>query len=143
MAGESRHYLAVFDDHTEEILYFGRAKRCATTAQRLALFARDRGCTHPHCTIPFYWCEVHHTNDFRTGGRTNIDEMTLACQPANLLIDQTDWTTQRPGNGHTEWIPPKTQDTGQPRTNNYFHPHRYLTTSDDGTVHKDDDDEPE
>ena len=35
----------MFDDHTEEILYFGRAKRCATTAQRLALFARDKGCT--------------------------------------------------------------------------------------------------
>ncbi|BBZ07294.1 hypothetical protein MDOR_14630 [Mycolicibacterium doricum] len=57
MAGQSRHYLAVFDDHTEEVLYFGRARRCATTAQRLALFARDRGCTHPSCTVPFYWCE--------------------------------------------------------------------------------------
>nr|WP_231737680.1 DUF222 domain-containing protein [Mycobacterium sp. IS-1742] len=31
LAGHSRHYLAVFDDHTEEILYLGRAKRCAST----------------------------------------------------------------------------------------------------------------
>ncbi|KUI28028.1 HNH nuclease [Mycobacterium sp. IS-1742] len=131
MAGHSRHYLAVFDDHTEEILYLGRAKRTATTAQRLALFARDRGCTHPHCTVPFYWTEAHHTDDYATGGQTNIDTQTLACQPANLLIEKTGWTTVRPGDGRTHWIPPEHLDTGQPRINNHFHPQRYLTDRDD------------
>jgi hypothetical protein len=92
--------------------------------------------------VPFYWTEAHHTNDYRTGGRTNIDEMTLACQPANLLIDQTDWTTQRPGNGRTEWIPPTHHDTGQPRTNNHFHPHRYLADNNgNGNGNEDDDDD--
>ncbi|ORB16634.1 HNH endonuclease signature motif containing protein [Mycolicibacterium monacense] len=132
MAAHSRHYLAVFDDHTEEILYFGRAKRCATTAQRLALFARDRGCTHPGCTVPFYWTEAHHTHDYSRGGRTDIDDLTLACQPANLLIEKTGWTTHRPGNGRTQWTPPEDHDTDQPRINNHFHPHRYLTDNDDG-----------
>ncbi len=127
MAAQSRHYLAIFDDHTEEILYFARARRTASTAQRLALFARDRGCTHPHCTVPFYWTEAHHTRDFCTGGHTNIDELTLACQPANLLVERTGYTTERPGNGRTHWIPPKELDTGQPTINNHFHPHRYLT----------------
>nr|WP_286149454.1 HNH endonuclease signature motif containing protein [Mycobacterium sp. IS-1496] len=131
MAATSRHYLAVFDDHTEELLYLGRAKRTATTAQRLALFARDRGCTHPHCTVPFYWTEAHHTDDYAQDGRTDIDTLTLACQPANLLIEKTGWTTERPGDGRTHWIPPEHHDTGQSRTNNHFHPHRYLTEGDD------------
>ncbi|BCI52783.1 hypothetical protein NIIDNTM18_20610 [Mycolicibacterium litorale] len=138
MAASSRHYLAVFDDHTEEVLYFGRARRNATTAQRLALFARDKGCTHPRCTVPFYWTEAHHTPDFSTGGRTDIPDLTLACQPANLLIEKTGWTTERPGNGRTHWIPPREFDTGQPRVNNHFHPQRYLT---DGE--REDDDDPE
>ncbi|ORB12048.1 HNH endonuclease, partial [Mycolicibacterium monacense DSM 44395] len=34
--------------------------------------------------------------------------------------------------------PPADHDTGQPRINNHFHPHRYLTDNDDGQ-----DDEPE
>ncbi|WP_193048070.1 HNH endonuclease signature motif containing protein [Mycolicibacterium baixiangningiae] len=127
MAARSRHYLAVFDDHTEEILYLGRARRNATTAQRLALFARDRGCTHPDCTVPFYWTEAHHTHDHSKGGRTDIPDLTLACQPGNLMVEKTGYTTERPGNGRTHWIPPKHLDTGQPRVNNYFHPHRYLT----------------
>ena len=143
MAATSRHYLAVFDDHTEEILYLGRAKRTATTAQRLALFARDRGCTHPHCTVPFYWAEAHHARDYRAGGRTDIDNLTLACQPANLMIDKTGWTTHRPGNGRTHWIPPTHHDTGQPRLNHHFHPHRYLTDSNGNRNGGNGDDEPE
>ncbi|MCZ8377757.1 DUF222 domain-containing protein [Mycobacterium sp. CPCC 205372] len=131
MAGQSRHYLAVFDDHTEEILYFGRARRCATTAQRLALFARDKGCTRPGCTAPAYQTHVHHAQrDWSEGGRTDIDELALACQPDNNLIEQTEWTTRR-RNGRTEWIPPPTLDTGQHRTNNYHHPRRHLTDRDD------------
>jgi len=121
----------VFDDHTEEILYLGRARRCATTAQRLALFARDRGCTRPGCTAPAYKTQVHHAQrDWAEGGRTDIDELALACQPDNNLIEQTEWTTRR-RNGRTEWIPPPTLDTGQHRTNHYHHPRRHLTDRDD------------
>ncbi|MGA5465970.1 DUF222 domain-containing protein [Mycobacterium sp. NPDC050041] len=135
LAGRSRHYLAVFDDHTEEILYLGRARRCATTAQRLALFARDRGCTRPGCTAPAYQTQAHHAaRDWADGGHTDIDELALACQPDNNLIEQTQWSTRR-RNGRTEWIPPPPLDTGQYRTNHYHHPRRHLT-------HRDDDAEP-
>jgi hypothetical protein len=128
MAGQSRHYLAVFDNHHREVLYLGRARRCATTAQRLALFARDKGCTRPGCTAPFIRTEAHHAQqDFAKGGRTNIDELALACSPDNQLIENTDWTTQR-RNGDTEWIPPRPLDTGQHRINHYHHPQRYLTS---------------
>lgn len=49
--------------------------------------------------MPFYGCELHHTHDYGHGGRTDIDELTVACQPANLLVENTGWTTQRRGNG--------------------------------------------
>jgi hypothetical protein len=131
LAGQSRHYLAVFDDHTDEVLYLGRARRCATTAQRLALFARDKGCTRPGCTAPAYRTQVHHAaRDWAEGGRTDTDALALACQPDNNLIEQTEWTTRR-RNGRTEWIPPPTLDTGQHRINHYHHPRRYLTERDD------------
>jgi hypothetical protein len=126
LAARSRHYLAVFDGHTEEVLYLGRAKRCATTAQRLALFARDKGCTRPGCTAPPYQCQVHHAEqDWREGGRTDIDALTLACRHDNAMIEETEWTTRRK-DGRTEWIPPAILDTGQARVNNHHHPRRYL-----------------
>jgi hypothetical protein len=127
MAGQARHYLAVFDNHHREVLYLGRARRCASVAQRLALFARDKGCTRPGCTKPFLDCEAHHAHqDFAKGGRTNINELTLACSPDNQLIENTDWITQR-RNGYTHWIPPQPLDTGQHRINHHHHPQRYLT----------------
>jgi hypothetical protein len=135
MAGHSRHYLAVFDNHHQEVLYLGRARRCASTAQRLALFARDKGCTRPGCTKSFLNTEAHHAQrDFADGGRTNIDELALACSGDNQLIENTDWTTRR-RNGHTEWIPPRPLDTGQNRVNHYHHPQRYL-----GEIGSDDED---
>ena len=76
-AAAAHHYLAVFDDHTECPLYLGRSHRLASTAQRIVLYARDRGCTFPGCTAPAYHSEVHHsTADWADGGRpTDIDEV--------------------------------------------------------------------
>ena len=39
-ASAAHHYLTVFDDHTEEPLYLGRAKRLASKGQRIVLYAR-------------------------------------------------------------------------------------------------------
>jgi hypothetical protein len=132
-ASQSHHYLAVFDNHTEEPLYLGRAKRCASPGQRIVLYARDRGCTRPGCTVPGYWCQVHHAvTDWSHGGETNIDELTLACGPDNRLVENGGWTTRKRKDGRTEWIPPPQLDTGQARVNNYHHPQRYLAEPDDG-----------
>ncbi|MCK0177317.1 HNH endonuclease signature motif containing protein, partial [Mycolicibacterium sp. F2034L] len=140
MAGQARHYLAVFDDHHREVLYLGRAKRCATTAQRLALFARDIGCTRPGCTKPAYDCQAHHGDTpWAAGGNTNIDELALACTPDHATLEDTGWTTRR-RNGHTEWVPPPKLDTGQTRINHYHHPQRYLHTEDSDGSDGDDDD---
>jgi len=68
--------LVVFQDHTREILYHGRAKRAATFAQRCALFARDRGDSNPDSDVPFIFNEMHHLPDWAKGGATDIDKLT-------------------------------------------------------------------
>ncbi len=126
-AGAAHHYLAVFDQHTEEPLYLGRARRLASKAQRLILYNKERGCTFPGCTAPAYHSEVHHAiADWTQGGQTNITDLTLACGPDNRRVKPGGWTTRKRKDGRTEWIPPPQLDTGQARVNNYYHPERYL-----------------
>jgi hypothetical protein len=133
MAAHAYHYLLVFDDAKRCELYRGRDTRLASKEQRLVLYATERGCTHPGCDIPAYWCQVHHAQkDWAAGGQTNIDEETLACGPHNRLVDEDGWTTRKHPDGTTEWIPPPDQDTGQPRTNTYHHPEKHLKDQDDG-----------
>ncbi len=127
LASMSYHYLAVFDHHTSMPLYLGRTKRIATPGQRIVLHAKDRGCTHPGCTVPGYGCQVHHAEkDWAEGGLTNVDDLTLACKPHNLLVESGGWRTRKRKDGTTEWIPPPHLDSGQARVNHYHHPERYL-----------------
>ena len=126
-AAAAHHYLAVFDHHTEEPLYLGRAKRLATRGQRIVLYAKDRGCTKPGCTAPGYWCEAHHVDGWTADNSpTDIDTLTLACPADNRLIEKTGWRTRKRKDGRTQWLPPPNLDTGQARVNNYHHPERYL-----------------
>jgi hypothetical protein len=124
-AQRSDNYLAVFDDHTGQPLYLGRAARTASTAQRLALFARDRGCTRPNCTAPASRSQAHHITNWRDDGLTNVDVMTLACGRDNRLADTGGWSTTMGPDGRTHWTPPPLLDVGQPRTNYYHHPTLY------------------
>ncbi|ALV41185.1 hypothetical protein AU252_08500 [Pseudarthrobacter sulfonivorans] len=59
-----------------EILDQGRKTRLFTPAQRLALSARDQGCTFPNCTIPAPWCEAHHITYWSQQGPTNVGNGT-------------------------------------------------------------------
>lgn len=132
MAGQSHHYLVVYDGHSEVPMYLGRAKRLATPGQRIVLHSRDRGCTKPGCTAPGYWCQVHHAaKDWAEGGETNVSDLTLACGPDNRLVEQGGWTTRVRPDGRVEWLPPPHLDTGQSRVNNYHHPEKYLLPEDD------------
>jgi hypothetical protein len=133
-AAAAHHYLAVFDNHTAEPLYLGRAKRLASKAQRIVLYAKDRGCTRPGCSAPAYHSQVHHAvADWAHGGQTNITDETLACGPDNRRVKPGGWTTRKREDGRTEWIPPPQLDTGQARVNNYHHPERYLIDDEDDT----------
>jgi Domain of unknown function (DUF222) len=124
MASHAYHYLAVFDEHQSRPLYLGRSRRVASPDQRVVLYAKDRGCTHPGCDAPGYWCEVHHVDDWAAGGSTNVDALTFACRPHHKLAG-TGWRTRKAANGRTEWIPPPQFGLGA-STNDYHHPERLL-----------------
>ncbi|WP_374022191.1 HNH endonuclease signature motif containing protein [Mycobacterium sp. HNNTM2301] len=127
-AGHAHHYLAIFDKGRSLALY--HAKRFASPGQRIMLYAKDRGCTRPGCDAPAYHSQVHHVRGWAGTGRTDIDDLTLACGPDNRLAEQG-WTTRTNARGETEWIPPPHLDRGQPRTNTYHHPERFLRDTDD------------
>ncbi|OBH04283.1 hypothetical protein A5696_06480 [Mycobacterium sp. E2699] len=122
-AGHAHHYLAIFDRGTPLALY--HTKRLASPAQRIMLYAKDRGCTKPGCDAPAYHSQVHHVRGWTTTHRTDIDDLTLACGPDNRLAEQG-WTTRTNARGETEWIPPPHLDHGQPRTNTFHHPEKLL-----------------
>jgi hypothetical protein len=128
LAGHAHHYLAIFDKGTTLALY--HTKRLASPAQRIVLYAKDRGCSFPGCTVPANLCQAHHTNPYATHPVTDINHLTLTCNPNHQLAEQG-WTTRKNHHGDTEWIPPPHLDHGQPRTNTYWHPEKLLRNDDE------------
>jgi len=127
-ASHAHHYLAIFDKGRSLALY--HTKRLASPAQRIMLYARDRGCTKPGCDAPGYHSQVHHVQGWAATRRTDINDLALACGPDNRLAEKG-WTTRTNARGDTEWIPPPHLDRGQPRTNTFHHPERFLRDGDD------------
>ncbi|GAC69401.1 hypothetical protein GS4_24_00470 [Gordonia soli NBRC 108243] len=134
LAAHADPHLAVFADHTQEILYFGRARRTASRAQRMALFASDRGCTAPDCDQPAMHSEAHHLTDWAEGGRTDINELGVACPKHNRAAGprRDQWTTRLDRTTRrVTWTPPATTQPingpPTPRINNIHHPDRALT----------------
>src|SRR5947209_4619251 len=76
-AGHAHHYLAIFDQGKALALH--HTKRLASPAQRIVLYARDRGCTKPGCDAPAYHSQVHHVRGWAATRRTDIDYLALAC----------------------------------------------------------------
>jgi hypothetical protein len=127
LASHAHHYLAIFDKGRALALY--HTKRLASPAQRIMLYAKDRGCTAPSCDVPGYLTEVHHVTPWARCRETDINGLTLACGPHHQLAERG-WTTRKNEHGMTEWIPPAHLDHGQPRVNNSHHPEKLLR--DDG-----------
>jgi hypothetical protein len=124
LARHARHYLAIFDEGKPLALY--HTKRLASAAQRIVLYAKDRGCSAPGCDVPGYYCEVHHVTDYAKTRSTAADDLTFACGPHHRVLKPGGWATRKNGSGDTEWIPPPRFDRGQPRINTMHHPERNL-----------------
>jgi hypothetical protein len=128
LAAHAHHYLAIFDNGKALALY--HTKRLASPAQRIVLYAKERGCSFPGCPVPANLCETHHCNPYATNPVTDVNDLTLACRPNHKLAEQG-WTTRKNAYGQTEWIPPPHLDRGQPRTNTFHHPEKLLRAKDD------------
>ncbi len=123
MAAKTIHYLAVFDDHTKRPLYLGRQKRVATADQRLICYARDRGCTRPHCLVPGYRCEVHHSPDWARGGRTDADKLYFSCGSDHAMATRGQLHTVVTDSGRLAW----TDGIRPPQINHAHHPDELLS----------------
>jgi hypothetical protein len=128
-ARHARHYLAIFDKGKALALY--HTKRLASPAQRIVLYAKDRGCTAPGCTVPGYYSEVHHVVGYATCRCTDINNLTFGCGTQHRIVQPGGWSTRKNARGDTEWIPPPHLDRGQPRTNTFWHPEKLLHDEDD------------
>ncbi|SNT28993.1 HNH endonuclease signature motif containing protein, partial [Rhodococcoides kyotonense] len=133
MASHAHHYLVIFDNDGRP-LHLGRSKRLASKDQRIVLMAADRGCSHPGCSRPATWSQVHHVNEWAKGGCTDIEDLTFGCDQHHRLVgpDDTDWATTKAGPEHqypgrTLWHAPATVDPSRRgRVNHYHHPGEYL-----------------
>ncbi|WP_196809511.1 HNH endonuclease signature motif containing protein [Nocardia sp. 348MFTsu5.1] len=133
LAVRSDKSLAIFENHSNEVLYFGRARRLASESQRLAMFAAHRGCSTPGCSNPAMWAEAHHVLAWLLGGFTDIVNEAPACPQHHKLIGpgvnqwQTVMLTEGPDAGRCAWIPPVFIDPERkPMVNRAHHPDEAL-----------------
>ena len=123
MAAHATHYLAVFDHHTECALYLGGPSGSRLPTSGLCCTPRTVAAPHP-AAPPRYLCEVHHVEEWATGGATDIDKLTFACTGHHKLLDHG-WTTKNsptatPNGSHH---PNSPLPLG---TNTYHHPEKLL-----------------
>ncbi|MGH3266774.1 MAG: HNH endonuclease signature motif containing protein, partial [Trebonia sp.] len=72
----------------------GTTQRLFTEGQRLALIARDLGCSFPGCDAPPQYCEAHHVTAWAEGGLTAIDNGALLCGPHHDHFEAWGWRCQ-------------------------------------------------
>jgi hypothetical protein len=121
LASHCGQYLPVQLDPSGAIMNYGREKRLATPAMRLALAARDRGCTFPGCDRTSAWCESNHVIPWAQGGPTSIENMGLLCGFHHRNFGPRGWTATML-NGRPHYIPPPWIDPQQvPQLNRMHH----------------------
>jgi hypothetical protein len=108
-------------DEAGAILAHGRGRRLADTGQRKVLFARDRGCTFPGCPRTAAQSEIHHATDWARGGKTDLDNLAIACGYHNAEAPKQGWRTVMI-QGVPHWQPPSWHPAQQPLRNYLHHP---------------------
>ncbi len=98
-------FVLVVLDKAKAVAHVEVGRRLFTEGQRLALIARDRGCSFPGCDRPPQHCQAHHVTDYANGGPTSIDNATLICGYHHRTFRQLGWTCHM-HDGHPTWTPP-------------------------------------
>ena len=133
IAGGDARVFPVSFDKAKRVIAYGSARRIFTEGQRLAMIARDKGCSFPGCDRKPNWCEAHHILDFALGGPTSVDNGTLMCGHDHDHHLKAGWTC-RMINGRPHWTPPLWMDKTQtPRLNHAHDPAPALSKDEPGT----------
>jgi hypothetical protein len=74
-------------------LAVGRKSRRVSTALYRALRARDQTCTFPGCTRRRH-LKVHHIEHWAEGGKTDLENLTLACSYHHYLVHEGGFTVE-------------------------------------------------
>ena len=116
LAGDAR-VIPVVLGPTRSVEAYGSVQRIFTEQQRLALIARDGGCSFPGCSVPVGWCEAHHMTPFASTRRTRVDDGALLCGFHHREHERLGWRG-RMIDGLPHWVPPPWIDPAQvPRRN--------------------------
>ena len=114
LALEANILPALFDTKGQP-LWLGRAYRHASTAQRIALAARDRGCAV--CGAANSFCQAHHVIFWEDGGPTDIDNLVLLCSDCHhTQIHGRGADLVRDADGNVSLEPPPNQPPAAART---------------------------
>ena len=119
LAADARLIPIVFGT-AKQVAAYGTTHRIFTESQRLAMTARDQGCSFPGCDIPSLWCQAHHAPDHALTGRTTITEGTLVCGYHHREHQKLGWRTVMT-NGTPWWQPPAWLDPTQTLRRNHHH----------------------
>ncbi len=79
----------------------GYRERLFTYSQRLALIARDKGCSFNGCTVPATWCDAHHVVPWQRGGKTDLSNGALVCPKHHTHVHEHDLTATVTATGVT------------------------------------------
>ena len=94
------------DDDVGHTMYEGRARRFPTQAQRREVMRRDRHCRFPGCTNVTF-TNVHHVVAWKPGGRTDLDNLALACLHHHHLVHSNQgWTVSGNANEELTFVGP-------------------------------------
>ena len=112
MASHANHYLAIFDNGKALALH--HTKRLASPAQRIMLYAKDRGCTKPGCDAPAYHSQVHHVRGWAATPPHRHQRTDLGLRPGQPArrkgLDHPQKRQEATPNGY----PRRTSITGSP-----------------------------
>ena len=80
--------------------------RLANRAQRRVLAAMYSTCAHPHCTVAFSKCRIHHVDWYERGGLTVIDNMLPLCEEHHHLVHEGRWNLTMTPERTVTWTRP-------------------------------------
>lgn len=94
-----------------EILDVGTTRRLVTSAIRVALTVRDKGCAFPGCDKLPVDCEAHHLTPWQQGGPTSLTNLVLLCRHHHAMIEPSRYR----GVDKQRWTIELSSQTGLPQ----------------------------